>query len=62
MTVKELIEALEKIENKDLIVVADLGLDFCDRPYEQPVEEVFETEKYFNLNGYAKTRKCVKII
>lgn len=62
MTVRELIERLEEIENKELDVVANLGLDICDRQYEEIVDEVYETEVYYRKGCEAKIRKCVKII
>lgn len=66
MTVAELIRALEKIDDKSLEVVADIGLDFCDRQKAELIYEVIETEEYFGTveNGgwCTRTRKCVKII
>lgn len=66
MTVAELIKALETIDDKSLEVVADIGLDFCDRLKAEIVEGVIETEEYFGtadgLGWCACTRRCVKII
>lgn len=66
MTVQELINELNKITDKNLQVVADLGLDFCDRQKPECIRDVFVTEEYFgmteNFAYVAKTRKCVKII
>ena len=66
MTVAELIKELKKIDDKSLEVVADIGLDFCDRPKAEIVNYAIETEEYFGIceNGRwcADTRRCVKII
>ena len=66
MTVAELIEALEKIEDKTLDVVADIGLDGWEHPTEEVVEDIIETEAYYgkceNGGWFAKTRKCIKLI
>lgn len=65
MTVAELIRALEKINDKSLEVVADIGLDFCDRPTTELITGVEETREYYGTveNGgwCARTRECVKI-
>lgn len=66
MTVAELIKALEKVDDKSLEVVADIGLDFCDTQIAEVVDEVIKVEEYFKTieNGrccYGK-RKCIKII
>ena len=44
MTVAELIKELEKIEDKTLDVVADIELDDWDRPMEEVLDQVYETE------------------
>lgn len=62
MTVRELIKKLEEIEDKELDVVADLGLDFCDRQTTEIVDEVFETEEYYRKGCRSEIRKCVKLI
>ena len=66
MTVAELIEALEKIEDKTLDVVADIGLDGWEHPIEEVVDDVIETEAYYgkfeNDLWTEKTRKCIKLI
>lgn len=65
MTVAELIKALEKIDDKSLEVVANIGLDSWDTQIPEVVDEVIKTEEYFKTfeNGrchYGKG-KCVKI-
>ena len=66
MTVAELIKELEKIEDKTLDVVADIGLDDWDRPMEEVLDQVYETEvsygKWESGIWTKKIRKCVKII
>ena len=66
MTVAELIKELEKIEDKTLDVVADIGLDDWDRPMEEVLDQVYETEvsygKWESGGWIKKIRKCVKII
>lgn len=66
MTVAELIKELEKIEDKTLDVVADIGLDDWDRPMEEVLDQVYETEvsygKWESGVWIEKIRKCVKII
>ena len=66
MTVAELIEALEKIEDKTLDIVADIGLDGWEHPTEEVIDDICETEAYYGKfeNGLwtQKTRKCIKLI
>lgn len=62
MTVRELIERLEEIEDKELDVVADLELDLSGRQYAEIVDEVYETEVYYRKGCESEVRKCVKII
>ena len=66
MTVAELIKELEKIEDKTLDVVADIGLDDWDRPMEEVLDQVYETEvsygKWESGIWTKKIRECVKII
>ena len=66
MTVAELIKELEKIEDKTLDVVADIELDDWDRPMEEVLDQVYETEvpygKWESGVWIKKIRKCVKII
>lgn len=66
MTVAELIKELEKIEDKTLDVVADIGLDDWDRQMEEVLDQVYETEvsygKWESGKWIKKIRNCVKII
>lgn len=66
MTVAELIKALEKIEDKSLDVVADIGLNAFDQLKAETVEDVLEVVEYYgkaeNGGWCSRTRKCVKII
>ena len=66
MTVAELIKELEKIEDKTLDVVADIGFDAWERPMEEVLDQVYETEvsygKWESGKWNKKIRKCVKII
>ena len=66
MTVAELIKELEKIEDKTLDVVADIGLDDWDRPIEEVFDQVYETEvsygKWESGRWIKKIKKKKKII